>query len=350
MKASALATPLLAFVAAISSIVIAVRLVLRAPRIPYNVRELFLDHASLSALVFFALAIVWIGAGAMLLAHVLCRSRRGYVLMPLAVVVISLLSKMLLSRSVTYESIDDIIGSNNLFGLVTQNNLWGSAWHAAFRTLGPDIVDFVERRVRYTALYSIPLLGLTLVFLLTPRLPEPLARRTPLDRWLLIGAAAVWLWLARTVVITWAATDNLTELVAVHPVFGIAGEWYLFAIPVVIGICVVQWLRAVDQPGWTPAAIASTIVALLAGWLLLNAGLEPHVEKYGYVFSGAQFLLGPNRSQALPGWVLFARWAALQSGAVAVTFAGAWIARSVIALSSDAAVTSRSRRAADAAS
>ena len=80
MKTSAFAAPLLALVAAIGSIVIAVRLVLRAPGIPYNVRELFLDHASLSALVFFALAIVWIGAGAMLLAHVLCRSRRVYVL------------------------------------------------------------------------------------------------------------------------------------------------------------------------------------------------------------------------------------------------------------------------------
>ena len=212
------------------------------------------------------------------------------------------------------------------------------------------MVEFIERRARYTALYSIPQLGLSLTLLLNLRQPQPSSRTNPLDRWLLIVSAAASLWLARTVVITWAATDNLTELIAQHAVFGIAGEWYLFAIPVLIGVCLVQWLRAVEQPGWTPAAIASTIAAPPVGWLLLNAGLEPHVEKYGHVFSGAQFLLGPNRSQALSTWVLFARWVALQSGAVAVTFAGAWIARSALALSSGAAPTSRSRPAADAVS
>ena len=55
MKTSALAAPLLALVAAISAMVIAIRTVLHAPGVPYNVRELFLDQASLSALVFFAL-------------------------------------------------------------------------------------------------------------------------------------------------------------------------------------------------------------------------------------------------------------------------------------------------------
>jgi hypothetical protein len=239
---------------------------------------------------------------------------------------VALVSKMLLSRSVTYESIDDIIGSNNLFGLVVDGNVWGSAWGRGFRTLGPDVVDFVERRVRYVALYSVPQLGLSLTFLLTLRQSQPSSRRRPLDRWLLFVGAAASLWLARTVVITWAATDNLTELIAQHAVLGIAGEWYLCAIPVLIGVCVMQWLRAVEQPGWTPAAIASTIAALPLGWLLLNAGLEPHVEKYGHVFSGAQFLLGPDRGTLLSDAQLFVRWAAVQSSAIVVTFVGAWIA------------------------
>jgi len=351
MTRPSFAAPLLGLVLAVAAIVIAIKAVLRLPGLPYNVGELFLNRASLPSLVFFSLSLLWVGAGAMVVADMVRRSRRAYLALPFALVLVSLISKILLSRSVTYESVDDIIGSNDLFGLVTRDNVWGATWRTAFQTLGPDIIDFVERRVRYSALYSIPQLGLSLTFLLTLRQPRPSARRKPLDRGLLFISAAASLWLARAVVITWAATDNLTELIALHPVLGIAGEWYLFAIPVVIGICVVQWLRAVEQPGWTPAAIASTIAALPVGWLLLNLGLEPHVEKYGLVFSGTQFLLGPNRSQALSAWVLFARWAALQSGTVAATFAGAWMARSAFALWGGTAPTSRSHhQAADAVS
>jgi len=336
MKISALAAPVLAFVAAIGSIVIAVRLVLREPGIPYNVRELFLDQASLSALVFFALTLIWIGAGPMLLAHVLLRSRRSYLMAPLALIVVSLVSKMLLSRSVTYESIDDIIGSNNLFGLVTREHVWGASWGRMFNALGPDAVDFIERRVRYTALYSIPLLGLALTLMVAARSPTASRRFNTLDRFLLLIAAAGWLWLARTVVVTWAATDNLTELIARRAVFGISGEWFLFAIPVLVGVSVVLLMRAAAQPNWWPVAIGATIAALPVGWALLNLGLEPQVEKYGYRFSGAQFLLGPDRRNTLSESVLFARWAAVQLGVVSVTFVGAWIANRAVRIAATA--------------
>jgi hypothetical protein len=150
--------------------------------------------------------------------------------------------------------------------------------------------------------------------------------------------------------VTWAATDNLTELIAHRQVFGIAGEWYLFAIPILIGVSVVLLIRAAAQPRWWPAAIALTIAALPAGWALLSLGLEPHVEKYGYVFSGAQFLLGPDRKNTLSESALFARWVALQAGLVVVTFIGAWIAHHVVLAASGADTTSRRSRAADAAS
>jgi hypothetical protein len=342
MKSSALAAPLLVFVAAIGSIVVAVRLVLRVPGVPYNVRELFLDHASLSALVFFALAMVWIGAGAMLLAHILRGSRRVYLVMPVAIVVISLVSKMLLSRSVTYESIDDIIGSNNLFGLVTRGNVWGPFWSHACDTLGPATVDFVERRARYTGLYSIPLLGLALTLIVAAR-SSSATRLNALDRFLLLVCAAGWFWLARTVVVTWAATDNLTELIARQPAFGVPGEWYLFALPVLIGISVSLLLRAAAKPRWLPVAIAAVIATIPIGWTLLNLGLEGHVEKYGAVFSGTQFLLGPDRVHVLPARTLFARWAALQTAMVAVTFIGAWIAQQSL-LATRGVTTSRYRR------
>ncbi len=344
MKRSAVNAPLLITVAMVAAIVFTIKAVLRLPGIPYNVRELFLDNASLSALVFFSLTLLWVGAGAMLVAHLVRGSRRAYLVVPLALVLVSLVSKMLLSRSVTYESIDDIIGSNNLFGLVTRDSVWGAAWKRAFFTLGPNVVDFVERRVRYTALYSIPLLGLASTFSLTTRRPEATARMKPLDRSLLVMCAATWFWLARAVVVTWAATDNLTELIARRPVFGIAGEWYLFAIPVLIGVCVVQLLRAVERQGWWPVAIASAIAALPVGWVLLQLGLEPQVEKYGYVFSGAQFLLGPDRRNTISESALFARWVALQIRAVGVTFIGAWVTHRLVL----AALNPHWKRTADA--
>jgi hypothetical protein len=330
MKGSSIVALLLTLVGTIGAIVATVKLGLRLPGIPYNVRELFLDNASLPALVFFALALLWIGAGAMLLAHVVLWSRRAYLTLPLALLVLSMVSKMLLSRGVTYESLDDILGTNNLFGLATRQHVWGAAWSHAFQAVGEDVVDFIERRVRYTALYSIPLLGIGLILARAVRSSHAALRVRPLDSMLLVVCAAGWLWLARTVVITWAATDNLTELIAGRAVFGIAGEWYLFAIPVVIGISVALAIRAAAQPTWWPAAILSTIVGVPAGWALLNLGLEPHVEKYGAVFSGAQFLLGPDRRHTLSESALFARWVALQLGAVAVTFVGAWIAHRLV--------------------
>lgn len=337
----AIVAPLLTLVAAIAVIVVTVMQVLRLPGIPYNVRELFLDNASLSALIFFALTLLWIGAGAMLLAHVLCWSRRGYLVLPLALVVVSLISKMLLSRSVTYESVDDIIGSNNLFGLVTGENVWGAAGRRAFQMLGPDVVDFVERRVRYTALYSIPLLGIALTFVSAARSARAVSPMKPLEKSLLVACVAGWFWIARTLVVTWAATDNLTELIARRAPFGIAGEWYLFTIPVLMGVSVALLIRATGQPAWWPAAIASAVAAVPVGWALLNLGLDAHVEKYGSVFSGVQFLLGPDRRHTLSESALFARWVAVQTGGVGVTFIGAWIAHRCVGVFRGATHTSR---------
>jgi hypothetical protein len=330
MTRRSVAAPLLVLVATIGTIVVAVRAALRAPGIPYNVRELFLDQASVPVLIFFALTLIWIGAGPMLLAHVLLRSRRAYLAMPPAVILVSLVSKMLLSRSVTYESIDDIIGSNNLFGLVTRERVGGAFWERVFNTLGPDVIDFIERRVRYTAVYSIPLLDIGLVFMAALLSAHAASRLKPLHRYLLITCVGVWFWLARTVIVTWAASDNLTELVARRPIVGISGEWFLFAIPVLIGVSVVLLMRAAAQPNWWPVAIGATMAALPVGWALLSLGLDPRVEKYGHVFSGAQFLLGPDRGNTLSQSALFARWAAVQLGVVGVTCVGAWIANRVV--------------------
>ncbi|HNS59344.1 MAG TPA: hypothetical protein PKI25_10265, partial [Nitrosomonas europaea] len=68
--------------------------------------------------------------------------------------------------------------------------------------------------------------------------------------------------------------------------------------------------------------IALFFTMLSLGWLLLFLGLEPEVHKYGHTFSGAQFLLGPDRKQILPETELFARWCLVQAGFITIISSG----------------------------
>jgi hypothetical protein len=332
-----------AIVAAIASIVIGLKTVLRLPGLPYNVTELFLDDAHPLALTFFALALLWVGAGAMLVAHASTSSRRPYLALPVALVFVSIASKMLVSRAVTYESLDDILGSNNLFGLVTQQNIWGDWWRRVFLMVNVDAIDFIERRVRYCALYSIPVLCVVAALMPIARRHSGRPHMRRLDAGLFFGTAVAWIGLSATVVLTWAATDNLTELIARPGPFGVPGSVFLLGVVVLLAGHVGVLLKATDSAAGWVAALLFSCVALPAGWVLLNAGLERQVQKYDLVFSGTQFLLGPDRRHALGAGALFARWAVVYVSAVAVIAFGAWLFR-VLVMREDA--ISRRREAA----
>ncbi len=60
------------------------------------------------------------------------------------------------------------------------------------------------------------------------------------------------------------------------------------------------------------SALLIVAVSLPVGWVLFRSGLSSPVEKYGFVFRGAYFLLGPDRREILPQNVLMMRWAAIQ--------------------------------------
>ena len=320
-----LLAPAAVLVATIATIFVAIKLVLRLPGVPYNVEELFLDNASASALVIFSLALLWVGCGAMMLAHWLAQSRYPYFVLPLGAFILAMVSRTLLKYSVTYESLNDILGSSTLFQKITVDKIWGEFWSQAVSAINlPSLVEFFERRVRYTALYS--LLAVTLTLVLVPIAIAREHRKANLFSMLALAASAViCLWLSKLVVIDGANTDNLVELIADRSLFGLNGEVFLYAIAVLMAANVALLLCARDSRlGWIGALVGS-IVAVPAGWWLLNAGLEQQVHKYGQVFSGAQFLLGPDRRHALSEHVLLLRWAAVQTGSVGVMFIGAWI-------------------------
>jgi hypothetical protein len=330
---TAIAQSLTVLVLAVGLIVIAIKVVLHLPGIPYNVSELFLEHASVKALAFFALTLLWIGGGSVMTARILTRVRRPYLYLPIAIVVVSLVSKMLISRGVTYESLDDILGTNNIFGLVTEHAIWGSWWRELFLRLGADVVDFTERRVRYCALYSIPLV--VIAFSLVPYVSRSgLRRRESRATWVAtVLVATLWICVGSAIVLTWAATDNLTELLADHGPFGIPGPVFLLGVLIVLGANTALVLAARLSPARWLLAIAASMIGVVSTWALLNAGLEQHVNKYSFVFSGAQFLLGPDRQHQLTTMALFERWGAVYAGAIIVIALGAWIVENVAAAS-----------------
>ncbi len=324
MRGRRLIVPASALALVLCGIVAGIKAVLRLPGIPYNVSELFLDNGSVSAVTFFACGLVWIGAGAMIMAIVVAQSRRPYLILPVAIVLASLISKMLISRGATYESLDDVLGTNNIFGLVTQHGIWGAWWKGVFTTLGVDVVDFLERRVRYCALYSIPLVAI--VFALLPHARRKYARPLGGDstaKWVattIVGVA--WLWVSEVVVVTFAATDNLTEL--------IAAPFYLFAAVVVIASAAGLLLTGRRSATRAVLALAACAAGLPITWFMITAGLEQHIRKYSVVFSGTQFLLGPDRQHALSTVTLFTRWAVVYASTVLVVAFGAWLADSVV--------------------
>jgi hypothetical protein len=317
----------LVLVTAVAAIASAIKLMLRLPGVPYNVSDLFLDHASAPAVAIFAVALLWIGAGPMCLAHLLIRTRHPATVLPVGTVILAFVSRTLLKYSVTYESLDDILGMNNVFDRVTKEKIWGDWWgHLFLTTSAAHLVPYLERRIRFIALYS-PLavcLALALLAFLAVKGRHRFGSSSEL--WLL-ASAAIWLWLCKLITFNGAATDNLTELIAQHGVLG--GLPYLYLIAVLVALNVAFALGLIERRLWLLVIVLSG-AAVPAGWMLLGLGLERHVEKYGVVFSGAQFLLGPDRQHVLSEVALFARWTVVQTGGVAVMTTGAWIAHRFI--------------------
>lgn len=292
----------------------AIWFILRLPGIPYNLKELFLGNGNLLFIFIFVQALFWIGTGAAWVSHKVATSIRPYLILPCWTMLVSLISLILLSISVTQESIADIAGSNNLYWFVMNRDIWGENWKPIFEWIGPDTVSILERIVRYTALYS-PLI----IFLILFTLPMFEQKKLTIQQsTLLIIVTLLWLWLAKAIAFDWSSTDNLNELIARDGPMGWGGGGYLYALLLVLCFNATLLAKTVNFRLSSIFSFALTIAALPLCWWLLTNGLEANVEKYGNTFSGTQFLLGPDRKQALPEIELFIRWSIVQIGFVTV--------------------------------
>lgn len=296
---------------------LAFKAILGLPQIPYNVRELFLDNGAFPRLIIFSVALLSLGAGGAWIAKRLLKSRLPILTIPVFVLVAGVTTLLLLKLSVTAESILDISGSNNLYWFVINRDSWGVWGRELFLMLGSAApVEFFERPVRFTALIAPLLLGIALVTIIV------ITNLSLRQRALVAASTIPWFWLSKGIAFDWSSTDNLNELIARNGAFGLGGGAYLYLLVLLISVQVVTIASALRSRRWVWLAIPILLLGIPVGWWLLNLGLEPHVQKYEQVFSGVQFLLGPDRVHALTRAELFMRWALLQLGMVTVLTAG----------------------------
>lgn len=306
---------------------LAFALALRLPQIPYNVAELFLGGGAFPFLIIFALALLWVGAGARLAGYYVAMSARPWLALPLLAFGAGIVSLLLLCASVTQESIGDIAGSNNLHWFVANKDIWGEWARRLFLLVPSDVVSFFERPVRYAALYG-PLI--TFLALMFAGIEMREHGRAGAGRvWPLMVSAVLWLWLCKAVAFDWSSTDNLNELIAADGPWGWGGGGYLYALLAVICANAVLVARMRLTFLWMAVAAGVTLGMVPVGWWLLNQGLEQQVHKYDLVFSGVQFLLGPDRKNLLSPEILFLRWSVVQLAGILVIAVGARIAQPV---------------------
>lgn len=310
---------------ACTAIAVPIMIVLRLPGIPYNVAELFRASGSFPVLLVFALALLWIGAAPVVIGDWISADPRRDWFLPVLAFGAGLVSLFLLWLSATEESISDIDGSSNVYWFVTNKDMWGVWARQAFLASGsPGLIGFIERCVRHAALYGPVVTFPAFMFLvLDARSTSTLSTRR-VATWLLPGA--LWLWLCKGIAFDWSSTDNLNELITRDGRYGLGGGGYLYLLLALISANFVALTRAPLRPGSIAVGATITVLLVPVGWWLLTHGLEPRVEKYGAVFSGTQFLLGPDRKQLLSEEALFLRWSVVQLGAIAIAVAGARLA------------------------
>jgi glycopeptide antibiotics resistance protein len=288
-------------VAGVFAVVLAVPLL---PDVPYNVRQLFPQrHAEAHAFVF-SLLLVWIGLAPTWAASVLVSRPKQLPFLPVWAALAGLVSWSLLSFSVTIESLKDILG--------TMGRDWSSHW----ALIG-----------RFLALQA-PVMLMLLVAAVTAASARKggakLARRNGACA---MVAALPWLVVGWVVVIRWATTDNLTELIRSRP-WVWAGPLALTALAGLFAAHVAAMVNAWAHVGLRRKLAVLALTPMLAGaaWGLLYLGFEPAVRKYGLTFPAIRFLLGPDRKVPLAWDELFLRWMALYIGLVVVASLGGLIA------------------------
>jgi hypothetical protein len=130
--------------------------------------------------------------------------------------------------------------------------------------------------------------------------------------------------LCKGIAFDWSSTDNLNELLAYTRRDGHDGGAFLYGLLALITFVVTRWVLSTSALSFVLSALL-TLASIPIGWWLLTHGLSQKIGKYGHIFSGQQFLLGPDRANLIPQDELFLRWSFVYSAAVLILAFGAWL-------------------------
>lgn len=291
----------------ISALTLSLWLFIQLPGIPYNVQELFGGQQLIDSF-FFALALLWLGFGPWWCTHFAGKKKIALLWLPFLLLLATGISLVLLKLSVTNESLDDITGSTDMYRRIVMDQAWGSHWQAQLAQWPAAPFNMLERCIRFSALYFIFLIPLSFCTIIASR------------RWSINNMAAalallfpLW-WLAKAIVVNWAITDNLVELIAD------GGVPYLALLSILLAAHTTQ--AAMLRYGRILWFVGSTVIFLPLSWWLVNQGLEKIVIKYDNIFSPLQFLLGANRQQWISTAELMLRWSLVYLGIITVIASG----------------------------
>lgn len=294
-------------VSGLVGLTVLVKFFLKLPGVPYNVREIFYDDGSIIDLIQFTTVLIVFGAAPSYAGWRAANTRVPYFTIPFWCIVGGSLAFVLLRESVTTESMSDILGSPVLY--------------REYPEIRPkSFVDFFERWGRFVALIGPLLLSIAVITTALIRGQQRCDMIVGLNAFFWNAIYVLpWLLLCKFVVINWAGTDNLTELITSPGRLGIGGQFFLFLIMFVVSLNAVllAQVKAVDSRNIIFAALI-TIALTPVGWVLLQTGTVQYLDKYGTVFSAVEFLLGPDRSSHLSSTALYFRWTILQIGMVVV--------------------------------
>lgn len=271
----------LAHMAFLMALALVLGVVLTSSAVPYNLREL-IPSGWRGAFAVVALCVLTYSMvnGVFLLDAL--PSRLWLVMFPVFLIGHAILSWGLLRLSVPLEAIHDIVGAPILG--------WPGEW---------------ELSGRYVALHTSLLLQAVGAVLLVQSILKP-ARLSYFLCWFMLSLTLAWP--LYTVVVTWAATDNLTELVADHASF-------LSASLLVLGLMLTCMSGSALSAALSTRRQVGLLLGLAVGGALLASlcfwwGAEHTILKYGKVFSAFQFLLSTDRDHYVEGAALAVRFVA----------------------------------------
>ena len=272
------------------------------PGAPYNIRELLRPGLGFLSASLLGLAIPWLFAFPLLAAAGVRNADASTALYrwPALLAAHAAVAYLLVRLAVPEESIADLVGNPVL-----------------------AVLPELERMARVMVLIG------TVVWLLFiggltawRRGSSRMTHRQALVVAVLVSAPL--LPFAHWVIVIQATTDNMTELMRDG---GSLGASAILGCSLILlgatGAWVARFLRIGGMFG-TLAAGVLVMASCVGGFLLVSAGTEGTIIKYGKVFSALQFLLSTDRSHYAGTFVLLVRFGILYITTVAAVAAVAW--------------------------